>query len=173
MSESKNPLKRDLDRVYAAVAGSDIAERYAERHGIKSTNILTVYNDETADLIAQHLAPRIEGRTVVEIGGGIGLLAFHMSAYAKRVYCIEADPTWASSFVAALYSQKPVNVSFLFGAAQVFVGQIRGDVSLFCTHSDAEGMKKMGLAFAPESIDVYGEIIASSSKLAQFMPLRK
>ena len=168
-----NKLKKELWHLYEALDGSDVAERYAERHGIKSASILTVYNDETADLIARYLAPRIEGKTVVEIGGGIGLLAFHMATYAKRVYCIEADPGWATSFVAALYAHKPVNVSYLFGTAQEFMGQIRGDVALFCTHSDAEGMKSLGLAFAPESIDVYGEIVASSPKLVQFQPLRK
>jgi len=154
---SANDLGPLLEQVYESMEGSEILERYMERHGVNSAGILTVYDDETADAVARSVADRIAGKVVVEIGGGIGLLAFHLSLYAKRVYCIEADPNWASAFVAALLDRKPVNVSYLFGAAQEFAGVIRGDVALFCTHSDAAGMARVGAMFAPEVIDVYRE----------------
>ena len=139
---------------------------------------MTVTEDEMAALITESLAPRIEGKTVIEIGGGIGLLALHMGLIAKRVYCIEANPIWASCFLAALLANKPKNVSYLFGAADEFAGQIKGDVALFCTHSGVEGMKAAASQFAPVVIDVYGELIASNpekfDKLARikFIPIK-
>jgi predicted RNA methylase len=165
-----NELEQMLDQVYEANEGSEVLEDYMRRHGINSAGVLTVYDDETADLVARSVADKIEGKTVVEIGGGIGLLAFHLAQYAKRVYCIEADPNWASSFIAALLAHKPVNVSYLFGAAQEFAGTIRGDVALFCTHSDAAGMARVGALFAPVVIDVYAD--ASKAVRPDLAPLR-
>lgn len=159
-----------LDRVYESMEGSKVLEDYMRRHGINSAGVLTVYDDETADAVARSVADRIEGKTVIEIGGGIGLLAFHLSLYAKRVYCIEADPNWAGCFIAALLARKPVNVSYLFGAAQEFAGTISGDVALFCTHSDAAGMARVGALFAPVVIDVYAE--AAKAVRPDLAPLR-
>lgn len=156
---SMTQLDHTLGQVYESMEGSEASIDYYKRHGVESAAILTVYDDERAGLIAQHLAPRIEGRTIVEIGGGIGLLAFHLSLYAKRVYCIEANPMWSWTFAKCLLLQKPKNVSYLFGSADEFAGQIRGDVALFCTHSDAAGMRAVGGKFAREVIDVYGEIV--------------
>lgn len=157
-----------LDQVYEAYEGNEMLEEYLVRHGINSAGILTVTTDDTADLIARHLAPRIEGRTVIEVGGGIGLLALHMGRYAKRVWCIEADPNWSWTFAAVLLAQKPKNVSYLFGSADQFYGTIRADVALFCTHSDARGMREVGEHFAPEVIDVYGEIVPQHEWLRSF-----
>lgn len=145
--------------VYEAMEGSEPAHEYSERHGINSQAVLTVLDDETAGLIAEHLAPRIEGRTVIEIGGGIGLLSLHLGTIAKRVYCIEANPMWSWVFAAILLHQKPRNVSYLFGAADEFVGTIKGDVAVYCTHSDVKGMGLIAAQFAPLTIDIYGEII--------------
>ncbi|OWK42092.1 hypothetical protein FRUB_04170 [Fimbriiglobus ruber] len=98
----------------------------------------------------------------MEIGGGIGLLALHMGMYAERVYCIEANPIWSSSFIASLLVNKPKHVSYLFGSADEFAGQIKGDVALFCTHSGLDSMKDAAAMFAPIVFDVYGELIASN-----------
>jgi len=155
----RESLPEMLDKVYASMDGSKTAMAYSERHGVKSAAILTIYDDEIADAIAQHLAPRIEGRTVVEVGGGIGLLAFHMAQYAKRVFCIEANPMWSWTHAVVLLKSKPKNVSYLFGAADEFAGLIHADVALFCTHSDTDGMRNEAGRFAPEVIDVYGEIV--------------
>lgn len=157
---SDDNLTDMLSHVYENMEGSELSLEYSERHGIKAAAVLTVYNDEFAGMVADYLAPRIEGRTVVEIGGGIGLLAFHLGRYAKRVYCIEANPMWAWTFACVLLSKKPKNVSYLFGSADEFIGRIRGNVALFCTHSDVAGMKRMGERFADTVIDVHGEIIA-------------
>lgn len=131
---------------------------FAERHNIRSATILTVTDAETAVLIAERLAPRIEGKTVVEIGGGIGLLSLAMATTAERVFCIEANPMWAVYFTQTLLERKRKNISFLFGAADEFVGYIRADVAVICTHSDVEGMRLIGAQFA-EVVDVYGEMV--------------
>ena len=154
-------LSEMLGEVYNEMEGSEASLAYSERHGIVAAAVLTVTDDEVAQSIAEHLAPRIAGKTVVEIGGGIGLLALYMGDIAKRVYCIEANPMWTSVFVAGLLKFKQKNVSFLFGAADEFIGAIKGDVAVICTHSDVTGMKLVGAQFAPEVIDVYGELIAS------------
>lgn len=151
-----------IGQIYNAFEGSEALRRYMERHGVNSAGVLTVLDDNHATLIAERLRPRIEGKTVVEIGGGIGLLAMHLGHVAKRVYCIEASPLWASSFIAVLLDQKPRNVSYLFGAADEFLGAIRGDVAIYCTHSDVQGMGLIARQFAPVVIDVYGELIAEA-----------
>lgn len=152
-------LSDTLEMLYETMEGSELSEEYSERHGIDSAQVLTVYNNESAGLIAERLSPRIEGKTVIEIGGGIGLLALHLGIYAKRVYCIEASPAWSWAFVGCLYHAKPKNVSYLFGIAEEFVGEINGDISLFCSHSGITKLKEIGSLFAPIVIDVYGEII--------------
>ncbi len=144
---------------------------YSGRHNVESAGILTVFDDEKAAQLAHYLSADIEGKTVIEIGGGIGLLALHMGQYAKRVYCIEANPVWSSGFIAALLRKKPKNVSYLFGAADEFLGQIKGDVAVFCTHSGVQSMKLVAQQFAPKVIDVYGEMIANNPEA--FDPLAR
>jgi hypothetical protein len=155
-------LNDKLDEIYLAMEGSQASFRFSERHNINSQAVLTVTDDETAGLIAANLEPRIAGKTVVEIGGGIGLLALHMGMVARRVYCIEANPMWSWTFAQVLLDRKPRNVSFLFGAADEFVGMIRADVAVYCTHSDVEGMRLVASQFAPTVIDIYGELIAGN-----------
>lgn len=160
---SRDPeLMGVLASVYEAMEGCVPAWEYSERHNIRSAAVLTVLDDETAHEIACSLAPRLEGKTVVEIGGGIGLLALHLGQFAKRVYCLEANPCWSWTFAQLLLRHKPRNVSFLFGAADEFLGTIRGDVALYCTHSDVAGMRLVAAQFAPVVIDVYGEMIAEN-----------
>jgi glucosamine 6-phosphate synthetase-like amidotransferase/phosphosugar isomerase protein len=77
-----------------------------------------------------------------------------MGHIAKRVYAIDASPIWASTFIAILLKQKPKNVSFLFGSADEFVDQVKGDVALFCAHSDIQGLRLAAAQFAPIVIGV-------------------
>lgn len=162
-------LKDMLNAAYNEMEGSEVAMSYTARHNIASQAVLTITDDETADMVAESLADRVAGKTVVEIGGGIGLLALHLGFRAKRVFCIEANPLWASCFVASLYAGKLPNVSYLFGTADEFAGLIRADVALFCTHSGVEAMRAAAALFAPEVIDVYGELIAGNP--GRFDPL--
>lgn len=151
-----------LDEIYNQMEGSDASLEFSERHNIRSAAVLTMTDDETAGLMAEYLAPQIEGKVVVEIGGGIGLLALHMGHIAKRVYCIEANPMWSIAFAHLLLARKPKNVSFLFGAADEFVGTIKGDVAVYLTHSNVKGMGLVAAQFAPIVVDVYSEMIAAN-----------
>ncbi|MGH8114632.1 MAG: hypothetical protein ACREPS_06220 [Rhodanobacteraceae bacterium] len=111
-----------------------------------------------ADAVMQRLAPQIEGKVVVEIGAGTGLLGVRMGAVAKRVFCIEANPWWGMAFAHDLMANKPRNVSFLLGAADEFRWLIRGEVALFCAHIGVASLTKIAANFAPRVIDVYGEL---------------
>lgn len=77
-----NDLGKDLQAVYEAMEGSDASLQYSERHGICAQAVLTVHDDETAALICERFHDQIAGKTVVEIGGGIGLLSLHMGMIA-------------------------------------------------------------------------------------------
>lgn len=160
--ENVPSLAKMFSEVYNVMEGCDASLGYSERHNINSAAVLTVIDDETAHLIVERISDRIAGKTVVEIGGGIGLLALHMGQVAKRVYCIEANPMWSWSFANVLLKQKPKNVSFLFGSADEFIGTIKADVAVFCTHSDIDGMRLVGSQFAPTVIDFYSELIAEN-----------
>lgn len=163
MDESGNMGLSDmLGPIYEVMEGSELSRAYSERHNINSAAVLTVLDDNHALLIAERLRPRIAGKTVVEIGGGIGLLAMHLGHVAKRVYCIEANPMWSWVFAGVLLAQKPKNVSYLFGSADEFLGMVRADVAIYCTHSDVKGMGLVAAQFAPVVIDVYGELIADA-----------
>lgn len=162
-----------LDMMYESMDGNEVAMDYSRRHGIESAMILTVKDDEMADLVAEFLADQVRGKTVVEIGAGIGLLALHLSQYAKRIYAIEANPSWTSTFLACLYAHKPKHVSWLFGSADEFAGGIRGDVALFCTHSDHAGMKRAASLFAPEVIDVYEDLFGAEEYRAKVEAILK
>lgn len=132
---------------------------FEDRHGIQSAAVLTVCDDRLADGITNHLHDRIAGKVVVEIGGGVGLLALHLAGVAKKVFCIEANPMWSTVFVRLLIDKKPPNLSFLFGMAEEFTDFIRADVALFCTHSGLRSMSAVAARMAPEVIDVYGEMM--------------
>lgn len=155
MSADLNPL----DAMCALLDGSDRADEYAARHNIDAATILTIVDDDRADLTARYLAERVRDKVVVEIGGGIGLLACHLGHIAKRVFVIEACPAWTLAHLAWVYKTKPKNVSFLFGAADEFAGLIKADVALFCTHSGQDSMRLAAALFAPVVIDVYEEIL--------------
>lgn len=146
-------------------------QAYDERHQITAAPKLTILDDEYAGLIAASLAPRITDKVVIEIGGGFGLLACHLGLYAKKVFCIEVNPIWSWLFLMTLYTHKPQNVSFLFGAADEFADLIHGDVALFCTHSGVAAMTETAQRFAPTVIDFYGEVIGGNP--GKFDPWRE
>jgi 2-polyprenyl-3-methyl-5-hydroxy-6-metoxy-1,4-benzoquinol methylase len=151
--------RRMLSEVTTLMQMSEAYSAYAERHHIRSAPNLTVVEGEMANLICERLAPRIAGKTIVEIGDGIGILSLAMALVAKRVYCIEANPTWAATWTEILLERKPKNLNYLFGAADEFLGCIRGDVAIICTHPDVQSLKLVGQQFAPHVVDVYGELI--------------
>jgi hypothetical protein len=137
-------------------------EAFAEWHGITAAPNLTIIDDEIAGLIVERLEPRIADKTIIEIGGGIGLLSLHMATVAKKVYCIEANPMWAFAFAELLLKRKPKNLSYLFGAADQFVGDIRADLAIVCTHSGLASMMSTAKLFAPITVDFYGELVEAN-----------
>jgi hypothetical protein len=166
---SVSEFRSMLSELYKIMSMSQAYSDFEERHNIRSAPILTVVEKDVAESICRLLSARIAGKPVIEVGGGIGLLSLAMASVAKRVYCIEGNPTWAAAWTQVLIEKKPRNMSYLFGACDEFVGCIRGDVAVVCTHSDVEGMKLLGSQFAPEVIDVYGEMIDANPE--RFDPL--
>lgn len=162
-------LKTVLETWYQQMDGNQIAEDYHLRHGTESACILTNYDDEHAALVADFLRERIAGKIVVEVGAGIGLLACHLAADAKRVYAIEVDPAWSGTFIWCLYHRKPANLTFIFGKAEE-APPIAADVALFCTHSGRESLYRAATRFAPMVIDVYAEIMRDNEQWQQLEP---
>jgi hypothetical protein len=72
---------------------------------------------------------------------------------------LEANPHWGIAFGQVLLALKPPHVSYLLGTASEFVGVLHSDIALFCTHSGVQDLQHLGAQFAPEVIDVYGEMI--------------
>ena len=146
-----------INGLYEALEGNERVHAYHERHDTQSLCILTNYDDEHARAVADYLADRIRNKIVVEVGAGIGLLACHMAATARRVYAIEVDPAWTGVFLWHLYAKKPPNLTFIFGRAQD-APPIAADVALFCTHSGHADLWQQASRFAPQIIDVYAEL---------------
>ena len=152
----------ELGEMGSNAEGRLALEAFAKRHGIKAAPNLTVLEDEIASFIVERLEPRIADKTVIEIGGGIGLLSLHMATVAKRVYCIEANPMWSFTFAELLLQRKPKNLSFLFGAADEFVGRIDGDIAIVLSHSGLASMMATARQFAPVAVDFYGELVEAN-----------
>lgn len=161
-----------LDQWYETLDGNSVAEAYHARHGIESAGVLTVITDEHAAAIAAHLREYVAGKIVVEIGAGIGLLAAHVALDARRVYAIEVDPAWSSSFIAFLYHEKPANLTFIFGKAEE-APPIAADVAYFCTHSGRESMYRAATKFAPKVIDVYAELLKDDDDFKALEPFTR
>lgn len=133
----------------------EVSQDYAARHGIQSKAYPMIDTDAKAADVVRRIEQHITGKTVVELGGGCGLLALHMGGIAKRVYCIEANPLWAREFTERLLKDKPANVSYLFGAADEFTDTIKGGVAVFSTNSAIHPMRWIAMKFAPVVIDVW------------------
>lgn len=141
---------------------SELGEAYSARHGVNAQPNLTVTEDQVAAALADRLAPRIRGKTVIDIGGAFGLLALHLSTFASRVFVVEANPVYSAAYIELLHSEKPRNLTFLFGDAREFIGLLKVDVAVVCTHSDVGGMMSVARQIADMAIDVHGEMIAAN-----------
>jgi hypothetical protein len=116
-----------LSELYELMQMSQAYAAFAERHNICSPSILTVAEDETAELLCERLAPRISGKTVVETGGRIGLLSLAMrrlpsaSTASRPIRCGrlrgDADHVRDEAEEHELYSASPTNSSAAFAAA--------------------------------------------------------
>ncbi|MET1047120.1 MAG: hypothetical protein ABWX70_10545 [Hyphomicrobium sp.] len=153
-----------IDEAGIAARRSEIGEAYSARHGVKAQANLTVMDDQIAAALAEHLAPRIKGKSVIDVGGGFGLLSMHLAGFARHVFVIEANPVYSCAWVEFFHQHKPPNMNFLFGAAREFIGSLRADVALVASHSDVAGMMSVAGLLADEAIDVYGDMIAANPK---------
>lgn len=102
--------------------------------------------------ILDKIRERIEGRTVVEIGAGIGVLAVEMAKVAKHVYAIEAYPAWGEIFARHLLKRKTANLTFIIDAAENLTELIKADVAVCVTGSDDVWLRSVCGWFAPEVI---------------------
>lgn len=169
MNDLKTAVERMYDESHAGPEVARVVTDYSKRHSIYSASILTIWDDDKADVVACYLADRVRGKVVVEIGAGLGLLALHLSDIASKVIAIEANPMWTSCWVAFLHKAKPKNVTWIFGAADEVAGMIRGDVAVICTCSDHDGMAETARLFAPEVIDVYRECLGGKTGIEAYV----
>lgn len=145
-------VESEIDRIYERNEGSESVEEYHQRHGTKSLAILTIYSQYAATREVDRFAYRLRGKTVVEIGAGVGFLGIEMARFAKQVYSIEVDPAWAWVFTEYLYQKKPRNLTYIFGMAETVSDILRGDIAVIFTHSGIEAMEKVALKMCPEII---------------------
>lgn len=150
-------LGQAIEHVYGILEGGEDVNAYHFRHQIEALLILTILDKRTAKREAARLRERIHGRTVVEIGAGVGLAACEMARYAKRVYAIEADPAWTWVFTRELYRSKPPNLTWIFGTAESVQDFIKADIAVMFTRSGTEQMARAALRMAPSVLHVYSE----------------
>ena len=133
--------------------------RYQERIGVTAAHIATIVRPENTTWMMERMRSRIEGKVVVEIGAGLGILAVEMARVAKRVFAIDSDPEFTASFVMSLYQDRPSNLTFIFDTAQGVLASgiaaaIDADVAVVVTGSDDDGMRQLARAFVREPSDV-------------------
>lgn len=149
-----NNVETLIESVYVQLDGNEDAVEYHKRHGIHSMQILTVTAQEEAFDIVNKIRTEIEGKNVIEIGAGIGVLSLEMAQIAKTVVAIEADPAWSWVFTKCLYAKKPNNLTWVFGTAESVSKWLRGDIAVIVTRSDHKGMQKIAREMCPIVIDI-------------------
>ena len=140
-----------------------VVEKYHE--DTESTLILTMYDEEKVRREVEKFRHHICGKTVVEIGAGIGLLALEMAKYAKYVVAIEKDPAWSFVFVKQLYKAGRKNLLFVFGDVDEFLKlfpEFRADVVVIYTRSGYEFFISRALCFLPKLIILNGRVMSGS-----------
>ena len=152
MNLPANQISKAIEGIYQSLDGDKIVMEYHLRHTINSLCILTITTKEKAIKGLDLFKKTLEGKVVIEIGAGVGLFAIQCAEIAKEVYAIEADPAWSWIFTKYLYQTKPPNLTWIFGSAQRMIGKLTGDVCIIFSHSDIEGLNKLGEQFAPQVI---------------------
>lgn len=145
-------VAEEVERIYNELDGDELVWLYDQKVGVVAQKVLTVYTPQQA---IQYLAPlrlKLQGKTVIEIGAGIGWLSIMAARYCKEVFAFEADPAWSWVFARKLYTIKPPNLTWIFGNAESLVGKLHGDIALVWTRSDTDGMLAIARQFAPEVI---------------------
>jgi len=141
-----------IDMAYDALEGAEDLIHYHKEHGTPSLLVLTQYAPEIAHKTAEFLADDISGKTVIEIGAGVGFLAIEMAKIAKQVFAIEVDPAWSWIFTHSLYAHKPPNLTWIFGKAEAMLPYLHGDIAVVFTRSGRKEMLSLARQFAPKVI---------------------
>lgn len=149
--------EQEIERIYESNEGSESVEVYHARHGIKSLAVLTITSPYDATREVDQFAHKIRGKTVIEIGAGIGFLAMEMARFAKRVYAIEADPAWTWVFTECLYQKKSPNLTWIFGNAESVSDWLRGDIAVIYTRSGIKAMEAQAAKMCP--VAIFGPIL--------------
>lgn len=149
--------EQEIDRIYDSNEGSESVEGYHSLHEIQSLAILTICSPYEATREVDQFAHRIRGKTVIEIGAGVGFLAMEMARFAKRVYAIEADPAWTWVFTECLYQKKSPNLTWIFGTAESVSDWLRGDVAVIYTRSGIKAMEAQAAKMCP--IAIFGPVL--------------
>lgn len=137
-------LNDAIERIYETFDGSREAQNYHDRHGIESLGVLTVGSVSEAKDACAPFVDAIRGKTVVEIGAGVGLLSMEIALHAAKVFAIEADPAWTFAYIGFLHRQKPKNLTWIFGSADEVADTIRADVAVIRTRSGVRSMVALG-----------------------------
>lgn len=148
-------VEKAIEMIYSVADDPQYAElvnRYHNRHNITSLLILKRFEGRDISVISYLLADRLKNKTVVEIGAGVGLLSFELAKYAKKVYAVEADPAWNWVFVKFLYKEKPLNLTWIFGAAEQISDLIKADIAIISSNSGLDEMKTVAKKMAKETI---------------------
>lgn len=146
------PFQEQLVGIASVIEDSAERNSYDQRMGVRSKHYLTMLHPQDTDWIISRVQKRIAGKVVVEIGAGVGVLAFELARYAEHVFAIEADPAWSWAFTRHLYHAKPANLTWIFDRAENLAPVIKADVAIVVTGSDEEGLRTLASCFAPEVI---------------------
>ena len=141
-----------IEKIYEMNEGDEMIEDYFTRHQVDSLGILTVLNEQAAQIEVSGYLERIRGKRVIEIGAGVGFLAIELAKHAKSVIAIEANPAWSWVFTQYLYAVKPAHLTWVFGTAESMSTVLRGDVAVVYTRSGIEQMTHVALEMCPEII---------------------
>jgi hypothetical protein len=145
-------MNQAIEQIYESLEGDEISFEYHIRHRVNSLCILTMTTRDKAIRAVDLYRNSFKDKIVIEIGAGVGLFALECAKIAKEVYAIEADPAWSWVFTKYLYQCKPANLIWVFGTAEFLVGKLTGDVCVIFSHSDVDGLAKLGHLFAPQVI---------------------
>ena len=158
MREQDPEVSAAIDAVYNELEQDgmlETVEEYHNRHMTSSLGVVTVSSRADARRLIKPFRQQLLGKTVVEIGAGIGYFALELARYCPQVFAIESDPAWSWIFAKHLYDKKPSHLTWIFGRAEEVARWLRADIALIVTRSGHEEMENVARRMAPVVIDVY------------------
>jgi len=143
MLMSKAKISDSIDHVYEVfhddVVYMELWDRLFPED--KSMHILTVLDFDDAAREVSKFMEHIRNRRVVELGAGVGLLAYEMAKLAKSVVAVEFDPVWARVYLKHVYPKV-----------------LRSRLPLYFTIGDARHLQRFNMEFDVAVIYTYSAI---------------